>query len=277
MIQSVAARAWRLGHSRQSSAKLKRMTATTVELQSAIRQRLAGVRAQIENAARRAGRSPDSIRLVVVTKGQPLHVVEAAMEAGARILGENYADEAVTKIGAARGRASKLGGVEWHMIGHIQGRKAGLVAHNFDLIHSLDSVKLARRLDALAVDLGRRIPVLLEFNVGAESGKCGWDAADRATWLRLLDEVGAVALLPNLEIRGIMTMPPLAAVPEDSRRYFRLLRDLRGYLSENLDRVEWSELSMGTSTDFAVAVEEGATLVRVGEAVLGPRPPRETK
>jgi PLP dependent protein len=252
------------------------MAATTVELQSAIRRRLGLVREQIDTAARGAGRSPDSVRLVVVTKGQPMHVVQAAIDAGAHILGENYAEEAVSKISAVQGGTGSAPRVEWHMIGHIQGRKAKLVAANFELIHSLDSPKLALKLDGLAAELGRRIPALLEFNVGGEPGKHGWKAAEPDAWHMLLDDIAIVGGLPHLEIRGLMTMPPLAAVPEDSRRYFRLLRDLRDYLSANVPGVDWSELSMGTSSDFIVAVQEGATLVRVGEAIVGSRHSRET-
>ena len=221
------------------------------------------------------GGQRNSVRLVVVTKAQPLHVVEAVIEAGARTLGENYPEEAVAKIEAV-GNASAAPGVQWHMIGHIQGRKARLVAPHFDLIHSLDSVKLAKRLDGLAGELGRRIPVLLECNVGGEDNKQGWEAADKEAWPGLLEELSLVASLPHLQVRGLMTMPPLADAPEDSRPYFRRMRDLRAFLSENISGANWSELSMGTSADFTVAIEEGATLVRIGEAIVGPRPSRET-
>ena len=168
------------------------------------------------------------MRLVVVTKGQPLQVVEAAVQAGARILGENYAEEATAKIDALHSSSIDAGGVQWHMIGHVQARKAKLVAPHFDLIHSVDSLKLARKLDALAAELGRPISVLLECNVGGETGKHGWDAANQAKWSELLGEIQAVGALSHLNIRGLMTMPPLAAEPEDSRRFFRLLRRIAG-------------------------------------------------
>ena len=161
------------------------------------------------------------------------------------------------------------------MIGHIQRRKAKLVVPRFDLIHSVDSLKLAQHLDGLAAESGRRIPVLLECNVGGETGKQGWNAVSKAHWSDLLGELQAVAKLSHLLIRGLMTMPPLAFTPEDSRQYFRLLSDLRAYLTQNVPEADWSELSMGTSTDFTVAVEEGATLVRIGEAIVGPRPSKE--
>jgi hypothetical protein len=247
-----------------------------MELQSAIHERLGQVQQRIDAAARRAGRSPDSIRLVIVTKARPLTVIQATIAAGARILGENYAEEAAAKMEAVRSSAGGKDPVEWHMIGHIQGRKAKLVAPYFHLVHSVDSLTLARRLDGLAADLGRRIPVLLECNVGGELAKHGWDAADRAGWPRLLGDLASVVSLPHLQVRGLMTMPPLAAAPEDSRRYFAALRELRSHLAQSFPGTDWSELSMGTSADFAVAVEEGATLVRVGEAIVGPRTSRET-
>jgi pyridoxal phosphate enzyme (YggS family) len=205
------------------------------------------------------------------------------------ILGENYADEAVAKIEALQGTFEPLAfgeasmspgspralSVEWHMIGHVQSRKAKLVAMYFALIHSVDSVKLAERINRFAGELGRRLRVLLEFNVGGEARKSGWDATAEATWPRLLDEARAVASLSNVSVQGLMTMPPLTVNPEDARHYFRKLLKLRDFLSGRVEGAEWSELSMGTSADFSVAVEEGATLVRVGEAILGPRPARE--
>jgi pyridoxal phosphate enzyme (YggS family) len=265
------------------------MDAAGPDLINGIRERYARVQDRIEASARKVGRSPDSVRLVVVTKSQPLPVVQAALQAGVRILGENYADEAVAKIEAlhgtleppalgepSKGQASpKPLSVEWHMIGHVQSRKAKLVARHFALIHSVDSVKLAERLNQHAGALRRRIDVLLEFNVGGEVGKSGWAASEEATWPRLLEEARAVANLPNLSVHGLMSMPPLTTDPEDARKYFRKLLKLRHFLSGGVERAEWSELSMGTSADFSVAVEEGATLVRVGEAILGPRPARE--
>jgi len=211
--------------------------------------------------------------LVVVTKLQPVEVIEAALEAGALILGENYAEEAATKIGALRRRAAVPGrDVEWHMIGHVQSRKARLIAEYFALVHSLDSLKLAQRLDRFAGELGVDLPVLLEFNVGGEPGKEGWLAAHESLWPQLLPEVGTIAQLPRLKVRGVMTMPPLFLDPESTRVYFRRLRGLRDYLAANIPQADWSEISMGTSADYPVAIEEGATLVRIGQAILGPRP-----
>jgi pyridoxal phosphate enzyme (YggS family) len=220
----------------------------------------------METAARRAGRDPESVRLVVVTKTHPVETVWAAIEAGAKVLGENYAEEAVAKMNAI-GQAE----VEWHMIGHVQSRKAKLVAENFGMMHSLDSLKLARRLDNFAAEAGRVLPILLEFNVGGEASKSGWEAGDESRWEGLLPEVETILSLGHLETRGLMTMPPLGEQAEASRAYFVRLRRLQDFLRGHFPQSRWDELSMGTSLDFTVAIEEGATLVRVGTSILGPR------
>jgi pyridoxal phosphate enzyme (YggS family) len=237
------------------------------ELVASIRENYQRTLHQISNAARKGGRSPEDIKLVVVTKSQPLEIVEAAVEAGVRMLGENYPEEGVTKIQSMAGQT----GVEWHMIGHVQGRKARLVAEHYELLHSLDSLKLAKRLDRFAAEKVRVLPVLLEFNVGGEETKSGWDASDDSQWDRFSPQVQSILDLPNLRVHGLMTMPPLGTDPEDSRRFFQRLRLLRDDLAVHFPDADWSELSMGTSMDYKVAVEEGATLVRVGTAIVGAR------
>jgi len=237
------------------------------ELTASIRERYLQVRERIDSTAISAGRDPKSIRLVVVTKTQPVEVVQAVIEAGAQILGENYPEEAVGKLQFLGPRS----GVEWHMIGHIQSRKAGLVAANFNLVHSLDSLKLAERLDRFSGELDRSLPVLLEFNVGGEQTKAGWNAADEDRWEALLAPITSILALPNLLVQGLMVMPPLGTDPEDSRPYFQRAKRLRDRLCEKLPGLRAPELSMGTSLDFEIAVEEGATLVRVGTAITGPR------
>jgi pyridoxal phosphate enzyme (YggS family) len=237
------------------------------DLVASIRENYQYTLAQIATAARKSDRAPENIRLVVVTKSQPLEVIEAALEAGVRILGENYPEEAVTKIQSLAAQT----GVEWHMIGHVQSRKAQLVADHFALLHSLDSLKLAQRLDRFAAERGRLLPVLLEFNVGGEESKAGWDAADPSQWSSFLLEIAQLLELPNLQVRGLMTMPPLETDPEAARRFFRSLRALRDHLAAQFPAQEWHELSMGTSADYTIAVEEGATLVRVGTAIVGAR------
>ncbi|HET9589230.1 MAG TPA: YggS family pyridoxal phosphate-dependent enzyme [Anaerolineales bacterium] len=237
------------------------------ELIKSIRENYLQALHNIAQAAHRSQRDPEEVRLVVVTKAQPLEVVRAAIDAGVRVLGENYPEEGVMKI-QSLGLQS---GVEWHMIGHVQSRKARLVADHFALLHSLDSLKLAQRLDRLAGERNRRLPVLLEFNVGGEESKYGWNASEQAQWDLFLPDIASLLDLPNLRVHGLMTMPPLGTQPEDSRRFFQRLRKLRDHLADRFPAASWRELSMGTSTDYGVAVEEGATLVRVGTAIVGAR------
>ena len=222
---------------------------------------------QIKIAAHKNGRNPQDIRLVVVTKSQPIEVAQAAIEAGAKILGENYPEEGVMKIQSL----SAQSGVEWHMIGHVQSRKARLVADHFALLHSLDSLKLAQRLDRFAAEQDRILPVLLEFNVGGEESKSGWEVSNESALHKILPDIQSVLDLPNVHVRGLMTMPPLGIAAEDSRPFFRSLRLLRDQLALLYPQADWRELSMGTSSDYTVAIEEGATLVRVGTAIVGTR------
>lgn len=236
-------------------------------LVSSIREKYLFTLDQIASAARKSGRDPNRIRLVVVTKSQPFEIVQAAIEAGVRIFGENYPEEGVTKIQSL----ALQSGVEWHMIGHVQSRKARLVAEHFALLHSLDSLKLAQRLDRFAAESNRTLPVLLEFNVGGEATKSGWDASDESKWDALLPDLAHLLGLPHLQVCGLMTMPPLGTDAEASRRFFRRLKLLRDFLATQLPSGDWRELSMGTSADYPVAVEEGATLVRVGTAIVGER------
>jgi pyridoxal phosphate enzyme (YggS family) len=232
-----------------------------------IRERYLETLERIAAAAKKSGRSPEAVKLVVVTKAQPVEVARAAIEAGAVILGENYAEEGVTKIQSLQ----NFSAVEWHMIGHVQSRKAALVAGNFNFMHSLDSLKLAKKLDRFCGEAGRTLPVLLEFNVGGEESKGGWEAVDETRWAVLTDEITEILAMPNLRVRGLMTMPPLGETTEFSRPYFQKLRRLRDFLANRLPQADLSELSMGTSSDYEAAVEEGATFVRVGTAIVGPR------
>lgn len=232
-----------------------------------IRDRYLAALENIALAAGRAGQDPRRIRLVVVTKSQPLEIVQAVIDAGVRLLGENYPEEGVTKIQSLRDCSA----VEWHMIGHVQGRKAQLVAQNFHYLHSLDSVKLANRLDRFCGQAGRPLPTLLEFNVGGEQSKSGWPAWEESRWPDLTPEMASVLALPNLSIRGLMAMPPIGADAEYSRPFFQKVKRLQEYLHSQFPQADFSEISMGTSIDYEVAVEEGATLVRVGTSIVGPR------
>ncbi len=236
-----------------------------------IRQRYLETLERIEKAAQRAGRNPQQVQLVVVTKAQPLEVVQAAILAGAQALGENYPEEGVMKIQSL----PEAKQVKWHMIGHLQRRKANLVIEHFDFFHALDSLRLAQRLSRLAQEAGRILPTLLEFNVSGEGSKFGWPAWEEAGWSNLWSEIEAVLSLPGLAIQGVMAMPPLFENPEEVRPYFRRLRRLFETLAQRFPQVGWRHLSMGTSADYEIAVEEGATMVRVGQAILGPRPAKQ--
>lgn len=237
------------------------------ELVESIRERYLITLGKIAAAAIKAGRNPDSVKLVVVTKSQPVEVVRAAVEAGVNILGENYPEEGVMKIQSLR----EFSAVEWHMIGHVQSRKAPLVAGNFNFLHSLDSLKLAKKLDRYCGEAERKLPVLLEFNVGGEESKGGWPAWDEARWQELSAELGEIFTLPNLKVRGLMAMPPLGDTAEFSRPYFQKVRHFQEFLLAQFPQADLSELSMGTSLDYEAAVEEGATFVRVGTAIVGAR------
>jgi PLP dependent protein len=223
---------------------------------------------RIAASASKAGRPVDPIRLVVVTKGHPVEAVQAAIASGAQDLGENYVEEALPKMEALSGPE----GVRWHMVGHVQSRKARAVSERFDWVHSLDSLKLAARLDRFAGESGRRLPVLLECNVSGEESKFGWKAYPEVSWGELAEAIGPLLELQNLEVRGLMTMAPFSPDSETARPYFKRLRRLQSRLADEFPSVTWDELSMGMSADFEIAIQEGATMVRVGTAVLGERP-----
>ena len=216
------------------------------------------VRAAIAAAAHRAGRDPGRVRLVAVSKTVDLERLRAAIDAGQDLFGENYLQEARDKI-AALGRQ-----VRWHLVGHLQSNKARGAAELFDLIHSVDRVKLARALSAAAARLDKVQDVLIQVNQGGEATKSGVSPEAAPELLK------EVARLPHLKVLGLMTMPPWFPDPEAARPYFRALRELRDRLRD-LSGLPLTELSMGMSGDFAVAAEEGATLVRVGTAIFGQR------
>jgi hypothetical protein len=236
-------------------------------LDDLIRARLEQVRRRIEAAAGRAGRDPASIRLVAVAKSQPAESVRAAYAAGIRLVGENRIEEAEPKQAGLR----DLAGLEWHMVGHIQSRKVKRVAAAFGTVHSLDRPKLAQQLDREMRERDARLPALLECNVSGESTKWGWPLADRSGWPQAAGEFAGLTRLSGLAVQGLMTMAPFSPNPEAARPVFRLLRELRDYLEQETGSA-WPELSMGMTDDFEVAVEEGATLLRIGRAIFGPRP-----
>ena len=231
-----------------------------------VQERLGEVQERVETAARKSGRDIDAIRIVGVTKTHPHDVVLAAFEAGLRLIGENRVEEALPK----RVASDELADLEWHMIGHIQSRKSKSVVEIFDAVHSVDRTKIANRLNRDAKSAGIRLPVLLECNVSGETSKWGWQLTEKKSWPEIVDEFMQIQKLENLEVRGLMTMAPMVADPERVRSIFEKLRLLRDYLQEAIPG-NWAELSMGMTEDYAVAVEEGATLLRIGRAIFGAR------
>jgi pyridoxal phosphate enzyme (YggS family) len=231
---------------------------------------LARVREKIHQAARSVGRDGDQVRLIVVTKGHPIEIVQAALASGAEDLGENYVEESLPKIGIHPSGDN----LRWHMIGHIQSRKARAVSEYFDWVHTVDSLKLARRLDRFAGEFGRKIPFLLECNMSGEETKYGWPAWNELEWELLAGEIEPILEMDNIMVRGLMTMAPFFDDPEPARPYFQRLRKLQEYLSARFSNHDWNELSMGMSGDYEVAIQEGATMVRIGTAILGERPGR---
>jgi pyridoxal phosphate enzyme (YggS family) len=223
--------------------------------------RVRSVRARVSAAAARAGRSPDDVQIVAASKTVDAERIRAVYELGLKTFGENRVQEARGKIAALR-----LPLIYWELIGHLQTNKAARAVQLFDRVQSVDSVRLAETLDQQAAKLGRTLPVLLEVNVAGESSKSGLMLAD------VLDAAGAIAALPHLRVEGLMTVAPLAANSEEARPVFRRLRDLRERLREEVPAGSWQHLSMGMTDDFEVAIEEGATLVRIGRALFGERP-----
>jgi pyridoxal phosphate enzyme (YggS family) len=225
---------------------------------------------RIGEAASRSGRNPTEIRLLAASKSQSVDKIQAAIEAGVRLFGENYVQEAEAKrsaIGGSLGWQSAMGGsVEWHMIGHLQRNKARMALNLFDLIQTLDSVELARALDKEGKKKKRVVRAFVEVNLAAEESKSG---VARGRVAGLLEEIGK---LPYIRIEGLMAVPPYRDKPEEIRPFFCALRELRDELKTlNAPNVDLRELSMGMTHDYPVAIEEGATLVRVGTAVFGPR------
>jgi hypothetical protein len=219
------------------------------------------VQERIREAALRAGRHADEIRLVAVSKTVSLSFIREAVQAGVNIFGENYVQEALPKI-----KALDVS-VEWHFIGHLQSNKAHLVVKWFDMIQSVDSFRLAQEISSRASAQGKTIDILIQVNVSGEESKFGI----RPEMLKPLSE--QISVLDGVCVKGLMTMPPFFNQPELCRPYFRKLKDLaRSVRESRIPRVNMDELSMGMSGDFEVAIEEGATLVRVGTAIFGARP-----
>jgi pyridoxal phosphate enzyme (YggS family) len=226
-------------------------------------QRIAVVQNRIEAAARRTGRDPSEIMLVAVSKTHGPEAVTAAYAAGLRVFGENRVEEAGPKAAAVAVLVTPDPPPAWHMVGHVQSRKAGDVLPWASLVHSVDSVKLASHLSRFCMAAGRELPILLEVNVSGEASKYGFTPA------QLSEAIAAITALPALCIEGLMTMAPIVPDPEQVRPIFAALRCLRDDLARQFPAVGWRHLSMGMTDDFEVAIEEGATMVRIGRAIFG--------
>ncbi len=226
-----------------------------------IRTRLDRVQERIHRAAVRAGRNAHEITLIAVSKTFDAATVQSAVDAGARDFGENRVQEALTKAPLVRGDH-----IRWHLIGHLQSNKARAALEIFDVIHSIDSLSLVERLDRISGELGKRPVVLVQVDLGQEATKTG------ATEGELPEIVEALGHAAHLDFRGLMTLPPFFEDAEEARGYFRRLREIReGINHARTSEHHLTELSMGMSHDFEVAIEEGATMVRVGTAIFGER------
>jgi len=225
---------------------------------------LSNIRQRIAAAAARAGRSPDAVTLLAVTKSQPPEAVQEAARLGLALFGENKIQEAKAKIPLCPGR------LRWHMIGHLQSNKCRDAVELFEMIQSVDSLHLAEEINKRAEQAAKTLPILLEVNIVGEASKFGYQPE------HLLADLERLNALGRLEIHGLMTIPPWSPLPETVRPVFRKLRELKGQCERKLG-APLPHLSMGMSGDFEVAIEEGATLVRIGTALFGERPKAASK
>lgn len=232
-----------------------------------VAENLAHVREQIELAARRAGRNSGDITLVAVSKTFPVDAVVEAYQAGARDMGENRVREAGEKIPAVNAQLGS-GQVRWHLVGHLQRRKATDAVALFDVIQSVDTLRLAETMNRNAQEQGKQVPILVQVNIGNDPNKSGFNVQERDPFLRDMEKTVA---LPHLRLDGLMTIGPLVPTAQEARPHFRALRLLRDELAKRFRETVWRELSMGMTDDYTVAIEEGATIVRIGRAIFGQR------
>ena len=231
--------------------------------QATLANNIAQVQANIAQAAERVRRRPDEVKLVAVSKTKPVELVKVAYELGLHDFGENRVQDALPKI--AEFRHAGLEPVTWHMIGHLQRNKVNKVVGSFNSVQSVDSLQLAQALNMHAAELETRIAVLLQVNISGEESKEGMTAEGT---LALAPQIVALA---QLDVQGLMTVAPQVQDPEEVRPVFRALRELRDRLREQVPNSTWQHLSMGMTDDYRIAIEEGATIVRVGRAIFGER------
>lgn len=218
------------------------------------------VKKNIEETCRGCGRDPKSVKLIAVSKTKPSDMIREAYDLGCRVFGENYVQELVQK------HEELPGDIEWHMIGHLQRNKVKYIIGKVALIHSVDSLRLAQEINDRSAKEGIITPILAEVNVSEEENKFGFTAESVFAFAREASQ------LKNIELRGLMTSAPFVSDPEENRRFFKLLRELSVDIDKkNIDNIKMRELSMGMTGDYRVAIEEGATMVRVGTAIFGAR------
>jgi len=220
----------------------------------------------INNCASKVGRSSDLIRIVAVTKFQPVDRILQAIEAGVTNLGENYAAQAAEKIKLITNEK-----IQWHMIGHIQSRKAELVVDNFDYIHTIDSLKIARKISDKAIALGKRIDCLVELNIANEETKSGYLVNEGVSYEQFREELSLMRDLSGIRLNGLMAMPPVDIQTDMSIKYFNKVREILEESAKLVGQNPWKELSMGTSSDYRSAIECGSTIVRIGTSIFGER------
>ena len=236
------------------------MNAQSTLTQEQLASNIAHVRSTIAEAAQKAGRTPEEITLVAVSKTVPVQLVRMAYNLGVANFGENRVQDALLKIAEFNPQD-----VRWHMIGHLQSNKAGKVIGPFYCVQSVDSPHLAQILNRYALEHGIRFPILLQVNVSGEASKEGISPVETPEVAR------QILALPHLEVQGLMTIAPLVQDPEEVRPIFRGLRSLRDQLRDMMPQSAWQHLSMGMTDDYRIAIEEGATIVRVGRAIFGER------
>jgi len=236
------------------------------ELSDTIQHNLKMLRERIDKAAIRAGRESSEIDVVAVTKQKSAAVIKSLVELGVNKIGESYLNETLFKMDLLKDYD-----IEWHMIGAIQKGKERRIVPKFSEVHSVENLEMAKSLDKYSGLDGKILPVYLEFNVSGEDSKHGWPAWREPGWMDLLADMEETLGLDNIKIMGLMTMAPYSADAEDARPYFAKLRKLRDFFSKNIAGYKGNGLSMGMSGDFEVAIEEGATVLRIGSAIVGQR------
>lgn len=237
----------------------------TISLVETIQTNYEKVNSNIYMAAQKAGRQMEDIKLIAVSKRQPVEKIQAYIQAGGKLLGENYPEE-----GAEKKAILQTENIEWHMIGHIQSRKSQIAADNYDWIQTIDSVKIAEKLNISLSKTGKSLPVLIEINIANEESKSGF-IYDQSSFDSFWESFEIINSLEKLKVKGIMVMPPLTTLPEQARVYFAHARLILETINQNYPDLRLTELSMGTSQDYLFAIAEGATMVRVGTAIFGSR------